>query len=294
VSDDPLLTDAELRGLDRLRITRRRPTRTEHPGDWRTGRVGSGLLFADQREYVPGDELRYVDWNVYARLGDLVVKRFETEENLELTLCVDRSLSMAGPKARAARRLAAALGTIALGRIDHVRLAWLPTLAPLPVQTHRGRGRVGALLDALAKTPDEGATEHGRDVARILSLTRRRGLTVLLSDFYEPQNLVAGLAGMRARGMEVVALHVLDSGDVDLPLGDSLLAVDRETGAEVRVDVTRAFLDALRATWHRRADALERWCVQREILYQRLDVHKPLWDVLAEMLGRGVTVGRAT
>ncbi len=294
MSDGPLLTEAELRGLDRLRIIRRRPSSTENPGDWRTGRVGSGALFADHRDYVAGDDLRYVDWNVYARLGDLVVKRFETEENLELTICVDRSLSMAGAKSRAARRLAAALGYIALGRLDHVRLAWLPTLRPLPVSTHRGKGRAGALLDALASTPDEGRTAHGQDVARILSLTKRRGLAVVLSDFYEPQNLVSGLAGLRARGMDVVALHVLDTDDVDLPLGDSLLAIDRESGAEVKIDVTRAFLDSLRATWHRRADALERWCVQREILYQRMEVHTPLWDVLAEMLGRGITVGKAT
>ena len=294
MSDQPLLTEAELRGLDRLRITRRKPMPTDRPGDWRTGRVGSGVLFADHRDYVPGDDLRYVDWNVYARLGDLVVKRFETEENLELTLCVDRSLSMVGAKSRAARRLAAALGYIALGRLDHVRLAWLPTAGSLPVSTHRGKGRAGALIDALTTTPDDGTTAHGKDVARILSLTKRRGLAVVLSDFYEPANLVAGLAGLRARGMDVVALHVLDTDDVDLPLGDSLLAVDRETGAEVKIDVTASFLEALRATWHRRADSLERWCVQREILYQRLEVHTPLWDVLAEMLGRGITVGQAT
>ncbi len=294
MSGEPLLSEDELRALDRLRITRRRPTPTDQPGDWRTGRVGSGVLFADHRDYTPGDDLRYVDWNVYARLGHLVVKRFEIEENLELTLCVDRSLSMAGAKARAARRLAAALGYIALGRMDHVRLAFLPTVAGAPVELHRGKGRAGKFLAALEGTPDDGATAHGHDVARILSTTKRRGLAIVLSDFYEPQNLVASLAGLRTRGMDVVALHVLDTDDVDLTLGDSLLAVDRETGAEVKVDVTPTFLASLRATWHRRADSLERWCVGREIRYQRLEVHTPLWDVLAEMLGSGAAVGKAT
>jgi len=293
-SPEPLLSEDELRALERLRITRRRPLPTGRPGDWRTGHIGTGVLFADHRDYVPGDDLRYVDWNVYARLGDLVVKRFETEENLELTLCVDRSLSMAGAKSRAARRLAAALGTIALGRLDHVRLAFLPTLRPLPVGNHRGMGRARGLRELLRQTPDDGATAHAEDVARILSMTKRRGMAVVLSDFYEPRNLVAGLAGLRARGMDVVALHVLDADDVNLPLGDSLLAVDRETGAEIKVDVTQAFLDSLRATWHRRAEALERWCAGREIRYQRLDVRTPLWDVLAEMMHRGIAVGKAT
>ena len=290
-AETPLFTAAELRRLDRLRIRRRRPRASDQPGDWRSGRVGQGALFADHRDYVPGDDLRYVDWHVYARLGDLVVKRFEVEENLDLTLCIDRSLSMQGAKALAARRLAGALGYIALAHMDRVRLAWLPVHPRQPVTVHGGKGRGPALLDAIAAEPDEGRTAHAADVARILSTTERRGLAVVLSDFYDPENAVAALAGLVQRGMDVVAIHVLDAGDVDLRLGDSLRAVDRETGAEVKLDVTQAFLDSLRAAWQRRAESLERWCVGREVLYQRLDVSMSLWDVLAEMLGRGAAVG---
>lgn len=287
-----LLTEDELRRLARLRIVRRRAMPTGEIGDWRTGRVGSGALFADHRDYVPGDDLRYVDWHVYARLGDLVVKRFETEENLELLLCVDRSLSMEGAKSLAARRLAAALGYLALANMDRARLAWLPAPAGAPVTTHHGKASVGTLLDELGRVPVEGATEHGRSVGRVLSTCRRRMIAVVLSDFYDPANTVASLAALRSRGMDVVAVHVLDGADVDLEPGSSLLAVDRETGMEVKVDVTKAFLQGLRDAWHRRADTLERWCVTREVLYQRCDVALGLWDVLAEMLGRGVAVGQ--
>lgn len=288
----PLLTEAELRRLARLRIRRRRATPTGEMGDWRTGRVGSGVLFADHRDYVPGDDLRYVDWNVYARLGDLVVKRFEAEENLELLLCVDRSLSMDGPKSRAARRLAAALGHLALSNMDRARLAWLPSVGAAPVTTHRGKGRTGALFDELARTPVDGTTDHGRSIARVLSTCRRRMIAVVLSDFYDPKNAVAALAALKSRGMDVVAVHLLDSADVDLQPGSSLLAVDRESGMEVKIDVTKAFLQSLREAWHRRAATLERWCVTREVLYQRYDVATGLWDVLAEMLGRGIAVGQ--
>ncbi len=291
MSDGPLLTESELRRLDRLRIRRRRPTPTGNVGDWRTGRLGSGVLFADHRDYVPGDDLRYVDWNVYARLGDLVVKRFEAEENLELLLCVDRSLSMEGAKGRGARRLAAALGYLALANMDRTRIAWLPNLAGATVSTHIGKGRTGALFDELSRVPMEGATEHARGIGRIISTCRRRMIAVVISDFYDPENAVAALAALRSRGMDVVAVHMLDSADVDLDPGSSLLAVDRETGMEVKVDVTKRFLESLRSAWHRRADTLERWCVSREVLYQRFDVNVGLWDVLAEMLGRGVAVG---
>ncbi|MDF1702051.1 MAG: DUF58 domain-containing protein [Planctomycetota bacterium] len=289
--DGPLLTEAELRRLARLRIRRRRATPTGEFGDWRTGRVGSGVLFADHRDYVPGDDLRYVDWNVYARLGDLVVKRFEAEENLELLLCVDRSLSMEGPKSRAARRLAAALGYLALANMDRARLAWLPSLTTAPVTAHRGKGRTGALMDELAKAPVGGSTDHARSIGRVLSTCRRRMIAVVLSDFYDPANSVAALAALKSRGMDVVAVHMLDAADVELEPGSSLLAVDRETGQEVKVDVTKAFLESLRTSWHHRADTLERWCVKREVLYQRYDVALGLWDVLADMLGRGIAVG---
>lgn len=288
----PLLTEDELRRLARLRVVRRRANPTGEIGDWRTGRVGSGALFADHRDYVPGDDLRYVDWHVYARLGDLVVKRFETEENLELLLCVDRSLSMEGAKSHAARRLAAALGYLALANMDRARLAWLPSAQGAPVTTHHGKASVGTLLDELARVPAGGTTQHGRSVARVLSTCRRRMIAVVLSDFYDPANTVASLAALRSRGMDVVAVHVLDGADVDLEPGSSLLAVDRETGMEVKVDVTKAFLQGLRDAWHRRADTLERWCVTREVLYQRCDVALGLWDVLAEMLGRGIAVGQ--
>jgi uncharacterized protein (DUF58 family) len=222
-----------------------------------------------------------------------MVKRFESEETLDLLLCVDRSLSMGPAKSRKARRLAGALGYIALAHLERVRLAWMPAVNALPVSVHAGRKRMSALLDELAGTPDGGATAHARDVARILGVTKRRGMAVVISDFYEPENAVAALAGLRSRGMDVVAVHVLERADVELPLGASLRAVDRETGGEVKIDVTRALLESLHATWLRRADMLERWCVPREILYQRIEVTASLWDVLGDLLGRGVRVGVA-
>ena len=154
-----------------------------------------------------------------------------------------------------------------------MRLAWLPVGSGAPVTIHGGKGRGPALLEAIAAEPDEGQTAHGQDVARILSVTRRRGLTVVLSDFYDAENAVGALAGLCSHGMDVVAIHALDAADVDLPLGHSLRAIDRETGATLKVDVTQAFLDSLRATWHRRAESLERWCVAREVLYQQC-VHR--------------------
>jgi len=290
---EPLFTPEERKRLERLRVGRRRPLSTGQPGEWRSGRLGSGIQFADHRDYAPGDDLRYVDWNVYARLGELMVKRFEVEESVDLLLLVDRSLSMTGPKARAARRVAAALGTMALAHHERVRLAWLPALHGAPVTAYAGRARVQALLDDLDQVPSEGATDHADAVARALAVTRRGGVAVMVSDFYEPRSAVAGLERLCQRGLEVVALHVLDVADVSFPLGEALRCVDSETGQETRVDVTAAFLERLRRAWQRRVEALERWCAAREVLHLRVEVQRSLWELLRAMIGRGIAVGGA-
>jgi uncharacterized protein (DUF58 family) len=286
----PLFSAEDLRRLDRLRIVRRRTLRGEGLGEWRSARIGAGGMFADHRDYVPGDDLRYVDWNVYGRLGDLVVKRFEAEENLNLLLCVDRSLSMAGPKALAARRLAGALGYIALGHQERVRLAWLPAASPARVSVHRGRGAASQLLEELASTPDDGRTALAHDLARIPGARGRKGIAVLVSDFFDPAGAVGGLARLRGRAVDVAALHVVDPSDLDLPLGASIRAVDRETGETVDVDVTEELLDGLHAVGRRRAESLERWCLAREIPYQRVSAARPVWDTIHDLVRRGVAV----
>ena len=285
-----LFTPAERARLDRVRLRRRRAIRGEGRGEWRSARLGAGTSFADHREYVPGDDLRYVDWNVYGRLGDLVVKRFETEESLNLLLAVDRSLSMEGAKSRMARRLAGAIGYVALSHMDYVRLAWLPSSGGAVVP-RRGRRRTGALLDELAAVPDGGATDHVRALEEAMGSTRHRGLAVVLSDFYDPAGAVRGLSFLRGRGLDVAAVQVLDARDADLPVGASIVAVDRETGQEARVEVTRDVADRVRAAWRRRAESLERWCASREIAYHRADAARPLWEVLGPMILRGVTAG---
>lgn len=286
-----LFTTAERARLDRLRVQRRRRLPGERHGDWRAAKYGAGGLFADHRAYVPGDDLRYVDWNVYGRLGEMVVKRFEAEENLNLLLCIDRSLSMDGAKLRRAQRLAAALGYIALAHLDHVRVAWLPSPTVQPVQVFRGREGAAQLLTELGRVTPGGVTDHARDLRQVISTTKQRSVAVLISDFYDPQAVVAGLGRLRARRYDVAALHVLDAKDIELPVGAAVRALDRETGQVVDVDVTPELVVNLHEAWRRRTYLLERWCVQREILYQRVDVGRGLWQVLRDMLARGVVTG---
>ena len=289
MSPEPLFSPADLRRLDRLALRTRRAIRGEWAGERKSRRAGTGGEFADHRTYVHGDDLRYVDWNVYFRLGDLVVKRFESEEDVRVLLAVDRSPSMGEAKAREARRLAGAIGHVALRRRDAVALAWLPLVPERPVEVFRGAARIPAFFQRLLDTPAAGPTAHAKDLERILSASPRRGPAILVSDFFDPAGAVTGLARLSAHGYETTALHVVDPLDVDLPAGESVRCIDRETGETLDLDVTESLRDSLFAAWRRRADRLRSWCVAREIGWQRIDVGRPFWDVVQEMIrSRGI------
>lgn len=288
---EPLLSPADLRRLDRLALMTRRRLRGEAPGERKSRRIGAGGEFADHRTYAPGDDLRYVDWNVYFRLGDLVVKRFEAVDSVRVLVCLDRSPSMEGAKDREARRLAAAIAHVALRRRDTVSFAWLPHLPGKPVEVHRDPARLGPLFEELSSVPLEGLTRHAEDLDRVVAAAKRRGPAVVISDFFDPQGAVRGLSRLQAHGFETTAVHMLDPADAALPVGESVRCVDRETGEILDVDVTEQVAEGVHVAWRRRAERLRAWCAGRAIGWIPADAGRPLWEVLREMLRAGVVVG---
>lgn len=287
-----LLSPAERALLARLALRPRSRLQGLATGALRSGRLGQGLLFAEHRPYVPGDDPRYVDWHAAARLGEPLVKLFEREDDLELVLLVDRSASMHGRKALQARRLAAALGTLAIQEQGRVRLAWLPALGgPRPLSC-AGRTGQQVLLEALERAPEGGAAQWPRLARALGAGGLRRSLVVLLSDFHDGAEVLPALRRLRAAGHEVLALHVVDGADVDLPLGTAVEAVDAESGARVEVDVTPALLEALREGWQRRQRAVARACRQAGLAHARVPASEPLAQALAH-LGLAGLLGRA-
>jgi uncharacterized protein (DUF58 family) len=290
---EPILSAGDLRRLDRLALLTRRRVRGDLPGERRSRRLGSGGEFADHRAYVPGDDLRYVDWNAYVRLGDLVVKRFEAVDSVRVLLVVDRSASMAGAKSLEARRLAAALAHVALRRRDTVTFAWLPSVPGRPpIEVLRDPARLRSLFESLVAVPDAGPTRHAPDLDRVVAAAGRPGPAVLVSDFFDPAGAVQGLSRLRAGGFDATAVHVLDPRDADLPVGESLRCVDRETGETLEIDVTSEVAEGVHAAWARRASRLRSWCTARSIGWVAADAGRPLWDVLRDLRRAGLVSGR--
>ena len=291
----PLFSPEELRRLGRLRLSPRRPHLVPRLGGWQSRRFGSSGLFADHRDYVPGDDLRYVDWNVYARHGEMVVKRFESEEALELLVLLDRSASMSGAKAHAARRLAGALGYIALGHRDHVHLGWMPRVKGAGVQRFvPGSGSSKHYLAALVQAPDAGQAAPQESVQALLAGRRRRASTVVLTDGHDEQALVRSLRLLRAQSMDVVVLHIRDPGEIEFELGTALRCRDSETGEQIDIDVSEAFLASLHRTWHARQHRLAAWCAGHGVSMHAVDVRVSIWRLLPRLLGAQYSRSRAS
>jgi hypothetical protein len=186
---EPLLAPDFLRRLERLRLATRRLFPGRMRGERRSTRRGASVEFADFRNYAQGDDLRYLDWNVYARLERLFIKLFVEEEDLHVYLLVDGSESMTfGSPAKFdyARRAAAALGYIALHSLDRVGFAVLGPRVRAIKAPARGRGAALDCFGWLQEQAAEGGTNLAASLREFALRTRRRGVAVLISDFLDP------------------------------------------------------------------------------------------------------------
>jgi uncharacterized protein (DUF58 family) len=282
-----LLPPALLGRLGRLRLASRRRVQGRFAGAHASRRYGSSLDFADYREYVPGDDPRWVDPNAYARLGRLLVRLFEAEDEAALRVVVDCSASMAfGNKLHHGRQVAAALAVIAAGGGDRVRVLlagptcdagpWFRGPATLPQVEARllaaEPSGIGDLDAALSQAHGEGP----------------RGPVVLQSDLlFEGWREV--LRALAAGGGDRVLVHVLGRSDLDPDLDGDVRLADSETGAEIEVGLADEVLDRYRATAARWLDDVGRECGRRGIGYARLVDDQPVEELLAVTLtGLGV------
>jgi uncharacterized protein (DUF58 family) len=207
-------------------------------GERRSVLRGTGLEFAGHRGYVPGDDLRALDWAALGRLSKAFVKTFEEERDLTVHLLLDTSRSMAfgsPSKLRAASRVAAALAHVALASLDRVGAALFDGRGLRLHAPARGRGALFPLLAFLESAAADGPGDPEKAL-RLHAAAARPGLTVLLSDFLETR-AVESLLPHRARRHALVLVQVLAPEELDPPLEGDLKLVDSETGEELEVSV---------------------------------------------------------
>lgn len=260
--------------------------RAEH----RSKKLGSGVEFADHRDYVPGDDFRYVDWNVYQRFGKLLVRLYEEEEDLSIYFVVDCSTSMgfgASRKLDQSKRLCAALAYVALANLDRVTIVAVRDGVVARMPTTRGKARIFTAFEFLRGLRPEGTTDLREAMKTFVAQHKRRGLAVLLSDLYDPAGFEGGINALRFNRFEPYVLHIVDESDARPRAHGDVRIIDCETGDERDVTVDEKLRSRLAETYRDYCDSVRRFCTQHQVPYFPADVRVSFDDLVLGLFRKG-------
>lgn len=256
----------------------------------RSADLGFSHEFAEYRAYTPGDDLRNVDWNVFARTDRTYVKRYRGETNSPVTMLLDASNSMkyaSHPvtKMDYARFMAAAIFYLAVRKQrDAAGLLVFDDEVRNYIGPSARHGQLSRLLSGLELAEPRARTNFEQPLRHLEGLLRRRGIVVILSDFYEsPRTLIQAIEPLRFRGNEVLLFHILDPRELRPDLGGSTVLVDLETRAKIEVTADYAAKE-YRDRITRHVDSLRDAAQRAGMSYQLLLTDRPLDDALREYL----------
>ncbi|MBN1967665.1 MAG: DUF58 domain-containing protein, partial [Anaerolineae bacterium] len=292
---DRLFDETTLRKLEQLTLIANKVRAGAIKGERRSTKRGTSIEFADYRDYSKGDDLRRVDWNIFARLERPFIKLLEEEEDLAVHLLVDASASMDWPrdadappdvhKFTFARRLLAGLAYISLTSGDRLTVSALgqgrQTWGP-----GRGRARLLDLLHTIETFQAGGAADLNTLLADYAVRGGRTGLVIVISDMFSPGGYTDGLRALQARGHEVGLVHILSPDEVNPPLTGDLRLLDVETvdGQDVTVDaVMRDLYQRRLMAWREEIGA---YCRSRGAHYVTVETAIPWEEVILYQLRR--------
>lgn len=285
-----LFDDEFQRKLEMLALVSRRVFAGRLRAERRSKKRGSGVEFADYRDYVPGDDFRSIDWNIYQRFSRLLVRLYEEEEDLGIYFLVDTSTSMgfgAGRKLDQARKLCAALAYVGLANLDRVTIVSLSDRVVSRMPTTRGKARIFKVFEFLSGLTVGGRTDLADALGTFVAQHKRRGLAVLISDLYDPAGFEAGINVLRYNKFEPYVLHLIDSRDGRPELKGDVRLYDCETGEEREVTVTEALLERMERAIRDYRQGVERFCAARQVPYFPADVDQPFDELVLELFRKG-------
>lgn len=289
---DELIDSRLMARLDSLDVVSRKVFMGKVQGERRSRRRGQSVEFADFRPYVPGDDLRFVDWNIYGRLDRLFLKMFLEEEDLSLLIAIDASESMrfgSPAKFDFARRVAMALGYVGLVNQSRVGcFAFGGADAGARISGLRGRRRARDLGEWLLALRPGGEFDFTNAMRSLALGGQGRGVLVVLSDFLVHDGVEAGLRAIAGRGFDVYAMQCLSPEEIDpsTALTGDVRLVDAERGTVVEMSVTSRALEAYQARRAEHWEHLRTSAARRGIAAMSLRTDMRVDDLLLDYLRR--------
>jgi uncharacterized protein (DUF58 family) len=249
---------------------------------------GRGMEFADYRQYTPGDDIRHIDWKAYKRLNRLLLRLFDEEQDLPVYVFLDTSRSMADQKKfDQAKRIVAALTYIGLVHFDRVTILPFDETLGRETAPGRGRNRIFTVFGRLEQLEARGPTNLYESLRQFTGRPYRKGMSIVVSDFLDPDGWERGLRLLSGAGHDVFVIHVVSDAERHLGAMGSVRFVDAESGEYRDVDVTPGLAKAYGEAWNAYAADLEAFCDRYRLVYVRASADDPFEDVILTAFREG-------
>lgn len=285
-----ILDAAFLRQLERLSILARKVQLGHSKGERKSKRKGQSVEFADYRDYVQGDDLRHVDWNIFGRLDSLYLKLFQEQEDLTVHILIDTSRSMAfgrPAKLEFAIRIAAAIGYIALVSFDRVSIEAFSGSAVYALPPVRGKISITKMFAFLEGIAAAGKTQLEQSCRSYLIRNRSKGAAVLISDFMDPEGFEPSLRRLAQSRCDLYAIHVLSRDEIDPQVTGDLKLLDSETNEFTEISVSQSLLKRYRQNLAGFCESVRRFCTARDIGYALVPSDTPVDMLTRDVLRAG-------
>ena len=243
--------------------------------------LGFSVDFAEYRPYQLGDELKRIDWNVYARSDKLYIKLYEGETNTRVLILLDMSGSMAYASGEVrkidyAKILAACLSYFAYQQRDGVGLVTFDTEVRSHIPARRQAGQLSNILKEIDHSEASRETAFKKPLRYLAEVLNRRGIIVVISDFYdEPANIIAGLKALKSKGNDIMAFHIMDDYEMTFPFEEMAQFEDLETLKKLHV-IPEYLRPAYLQVLNRHMEELRKGLSGVQIDYTLMNTSKPL------------------
>ena len=284
-----MLSSDFLNKLDQLRIKSQKPFRGKYRGERRSQNRGTGLEFTDYRRYEPEDDLRHLDWNVYARLEKPFIKLFQADEELSVSILIDTSQSMSfgePSKLEYAKQIATALGYITLANTDRISLYTLSDRLSSVLPSTYGKSHYTRIEKALFPIETGGTTQLNECLTHLSVYQPKVGVVVILSDFLDSNGYREGINSLLGRDYTVSLIHIQSPEEIELlPQGEWQLE-DAETGETKEITINDETLQHFRGKMNTFRSTLQNFCKQKGINYINLSTEMGIESVILDDLQR--------